>query len=165
MPSYFLLLTELWRLQASRGGATTWTSPPPTGIIRRATPVGVFAPLGGTLGPHRAKEHRGSSDYQMTAYLGSKQVVGESYYPSLQPCHHPLRCSSKNAPTRWTRYPWGRFSSEFLPPNDQPTCGSPEHAGLREPVSSLHNSQMRLFSRCPLCPNLSGVVCTHSADS
>ena len=102
----------------------------------------------------------------MAAYLDCSQVVGESYYPSLAPCHYATRCSTKNAPMRWTRYPWVRCSPGFPPPNDPPTCGSPEHAGLREQVPSLRNSQVRPFTRNPLClHNLPGAVLTHSADS
>ena len=77
-------------------------------------------------------------------------MVGESYCPSLPPCHHPAQCSTKNAPTRWTRYPWVGISPGCPPPYDHPNCGSPEHAGLNEQIPSLRNSQLRPFTRNPL---------------
>ena len=47
-------------------------------------------------------------------------------------CHHPALCSTKNAPTCWTGYPWGRFSPGFPPSNDHLTGRSLDDAGLRQ---------------------------------
>ena len=50
-----------------------------------------------------------------------------------------------------TRHPWGRISPGCRPPYDHPNCGSPEHAALREQIPSVWNSQLRPFTRSPLC--------------
>ena len=53
--------------------------------------------------------------------------------------HGPHRCpvgsssylvSTKSASKRWTRYPWGRFSPRFPPPNDHLTGRTPGDAGV-----------------------------------
>ena len=53
--------------------------------------------------------------------------------PIAPASHHTFsaQCSTKNAPTRWTRYLWGRFSPGCPPQYEHLNCGSPEHAGLR----------------------------------
>ena len=149
---YLLFLSELRRLQASEDGGIPQTSPRPVGSLLWATPAGVSAPPGGILPPHRGKQHWGSWEYHQAAYLVCSPLVGESYCPSLPPCHHPAQCSTKNTPTCWTRYPLGRISPGRPPPYNHPNCGSPEHAGLREQIPSLRNPQLRPFTCNPLCP-------------
>ena len=100
----------------------------------------------------------------VTSYLGCSQVVGESYYPSIPPCPHPAWYGTNKARMRRTSYPWGWFSPGLPPPNEHPTCGSPQHAGPGEQVLSLQNSEVRPFTRDPLCPNLPGAVGPHHAD-
>ena len=64
VPIYLLCLTELRRLQASRGGDIPQTSPPSAGSLFQATPAGVSAPPGGALPPHGGKQPWGSSEHQ-----------------------------------------------------------------------------------------------------
>ena len=151
VPIYLFYLTELISVQASGSSGIHQTSPTPGGSLLRATPAGVSAPPGGTLPPHQGKQHWRSSVCHHAAYLVCRPMVGESYCPSLAPCHHPAQYSTNNTPTRWTRYLWGRISQECPPPYDHPSCGSLEHAGLREHIASVGNLQLRPFTRNPLC--------------
>ena len=147
---YYLISFMLCTL-ASGGGGIPKASPLPAGSLLQATPARVSAPPGRTLPPHQGKQHWESSEYHQAAYLVCSPMVVDTYCPSLPPCHHPAQCSTKNAPTRWTRCPSGRISPGCPPPYDHPNCGSPEHAGLREHIPSLQNSQFRPFTPNPLC--------------
>ena len=83
--------------------------------------------------------------------------------PIVPACHHifSAQCSTKNAPTRWTRYPWGRFSPGYSPPYDHLNSGSPEHAGLREQIPlRLRLTVDALYSQPPLFSNHPGAVST-----
>ena len=71
-------------------------------------------------------------------------MVGESYCPSLGPCHHPAQCSTKNLPTHWTRYPWGWISLRPAPALVVPCTSMPVGTGL---------TQMAAYQ-----------VCSHSAS-
>ena len=61
------------------------------------------------------------------------------------------QCSTKNAPMRWTRYAWGRFSRRCPPPYEHFNCGSPEHVGLREQMPPRLGVTIEPFTRNPLC--------------
>ena len=108
-------------------------------------------PPRGTLLPHRGKQHWGSLKYHQAVCPVCSPMVGKSYCPSLPACHHPAQCSTKNTPTRWTRYPWDRISPRFPAPYDHPNWWSAEHAGLCRQIPSLENSQLRPFTHSPLC--------------
>ena len=80
-----------------------------------------------------------------------------------QACHHTFsaQCSTKNAPTRWTRYPWGRFCPGCPPPYNHLNSGSPGHAGLREQIPlRMRLTVEALYSQPPLFSNLPGAVST-----
>ena len=134
MPIYLLCVTELRMLQASEGGGIPKTSPPPVGSLLQATPAGVLAPPGGTLPWHQGRSN--SEDSWNTTRPLVLFAAQCSVRPITPACHHTFsaQCSTKNVPTRWTRYLWGRFSPGCPPPCDHLNYGSPEHAGLREQI-------------------------------
>ena len=161
VPTYLLCLTESRRLQASGGGGIPQTSPPPVGSLLRATAAGVLAPPGGTLPPHPGRSN--TEDRRNT----TKPLI---WFPaqwsmrSIAPASGHIfsaQCSTKNAPTRWTRYPWGRFSPGCPPPYHHLNCGSTEHAGLREQIAlRLGLTVEALYSQPPLFSNLPRAVST-----
>ena len=86
-----------------------------------------------------------------------------SVRPIAPACHHTfsVQCSTKNGPTRWTRYPSGRFSPGCPPPYDHLDSGSLEHAGLRAQIPlRLRLTVEALYSQPPLFSNLPGAVST-----
>ena len=86
-------------------------------------------------------------------------MVSASYCLSLHA--FSTQCSTKNAPTRWTRNPWGWFSPGCPPPCDDLSCGSPEHASLREQIPPrLALTVGALYSQPPLFSDLPGAVST-----
>ena len=158
---YLLCLTELRMLQASGGGVIPQTSPPPVGSLLQATPAGVIAPPGGILPPREGRSN--TEDRRNTTrpliLFAAKWLVR----PIAPACHHTFsaQCSTKNAPTRWTRYLWGRFSrgrpSTYIHPNSR----SPEHARLRQQfLLRLRLTLEALYSQPPLFSNLPGAVST-----
>ena len=104
----------------------------PLGVSFEPRLQAYWLPPEGGFPPTEGSNTGGSSEYQMAAYHHCSQMVSGSYYRSLPQCHHPALCSTKNAPTRGTRYPWGRLSPGFPPLDDHLTCRSPEDAGLRQ---------------------------------
>ena len=148
-------------LQASGGGGIPQTSPSPVGSLLRATPAGILAPPGDTLPPHQGRSN--TEDRRNTTRPLILFAAQCSVRPIAPACHHTFSAqfSTKNAPTRWTRYPWGWFSPGCPPPYDHLNSGSPEHAALREqtPVR-LGLTVEALYSRPPLFSNLPGAVCT-----
>ena len=118
VPIFLLGVTELRMLQPSRGGGIPQTSPPPVGSLLRATPAGVLASLRGTPPPHQgrstSKDHRNPP--RPLILFAAQWLVP----PSAPACNHMFskQCSTKNAPTPWTRYPWSRFSPGCPPPCD-----------------------------------------------
>ena len=86
-----------------------------------------------------------------------------SVHPIAPATHHTLsaQCSTKKAPMRWTRYPWGWLSPGCPPPYDHLNCGSPEHAGPHEQIPPrLALTVEPLYSQPPLFSNLPGAVST-----
>ena len=86
-----------------------------------------------------------------------------SVRPIAPACHYTFSapCSTKNAPSRWTRYPWGRFSPGCPPPYNHLNSGPPEHAGLCEQIPlRLRLTVAALYSQPPLFSNLPGAVST-----
>ena len=151
VPISLLCLTEQRKSQASGGGCIPEKSPPPVGSLLRATPGGVLAPPGGTLPPHQGRsnsEDRGNTTRLLILFAAQWSVRSFAQAP-----HHTFsaQCSTKNAPTRWTRYPWGRFSPGCRPPYDRLNCGSPEHATYVNRFPPDWDSQLRRFTRNPLC--------------
>ena len=134
VPIYLLCLSELRSLQASGCGGIPQTSPPPVGSLLRATPAAVLAPPGGTLPPHQGRSN--TEDHRNTTRPLILFAAQLSVRPIAPASHHTFsaQCSTKNAPMRWTRYPWGRFSPGCRPPYDHLNCESREHAGLREQI-------------------------------
>ena len=161
VPIYLLCLTELRMLQASGGCGIPQTSPPPVGSLLRATPAGVLAPPGGTLPPHQGgsnTEDRRNTTRRLILFAAQWLVC-----PIAPACHHTLstQCSTKNAPTRWTRCPWGPFSPGCPPPYHHLNSKSPEHAGLREQSPlRLRLTVQALYSKPPLFSHLPGAVST-----
>ena len=81
--------------------------------------------------------------------------------PFARASHHTfsVQCSSRNAPTRWTRYPLGWPSLGCAPPYSHLNSRSPEHAGLREEIPlRLRITVEALYSQPPLFSNLPGAV-------
>ena len=160
VPIYLLCSTELRRLQASGGGCVPQTSPLPFGSLLRATAAGILAPRGGTLPPHKGRSNTEDCWTTRPLILFAAQW---SVRPIAQASHHTLsaQCSTKNAPTRWTRYPLGWFSPVCQPPYDHLHCGSPEHAGLREQIPPrLGLTVEALYSQPPLFSILPRAVST-----
>ena len=161
VPIYLLCVTELRMLQASRGGGIPHSFPPAVGSLLRATLAGVLAPPGGTLPPHQARSN--TEDLENTTRPLILFAAQWSVRPIAPACHHTFsaQCSTKNAPTRWTRYPWGRFSPGYAPPYNHLNSGSPEHAGLREQIPlRLRLTVEALHSQPPPFSNLPGAVST-----
>ena len=100
----------------------------PLGVSFEPLPQQYRLPPGGTLPPHRGKQHWGSSKYHEAAYLVWSPMVGESYCLSFPTCHHPAQCSTKNAPTQMISSSWGRTSPECPHPYDHPNW---EHLNTR----------------------------------
>ena len=161
MPIYILCLTELRRLQASGGDGTPQTSPPTIWSLLRATHAGVLAPPGGTLPPHQGRsntEDRLNTTRPLILFAAQWPV-----HPIAPASHHTFsaQCGTKNAPRRWTRYPWGRFSPGCPLPYNHLICGSPEHAGLRGQIPPrLRLTVEALYSQPPLFSNLRRTVST-----
>ena len=161
VPIHLFCLTELRGLQASGGAGILQTSPPPVGTLLRATPAGVLAPPGGTLPPHQGRsntEDCGNTTRQLILFAAQWSVC-----PISPASHHTIsaQCSTNNAPTRWTRYSWGRFSPGCRPPYDHLNCGSREHAGLREHIPPrLGVTVEALYWQPPLFSNLPRAVST-----
>ena len=144
-------LTELRRLQASGGGGIPKISPRPVGTLLWATLAGVLAPPGGTRPPHKGRSN--TEDCQNTTrpliFFAGQWSVRPIAPASLDT--FSAQCSTKNAPTRWTRYSWGWFSPGCPPPYNHLNCGSPEHAGYVNRFPPDLDSQLRPFTRNPLC--------------
>ena len=161
VPIYLLCLTELRRLQASGGGGIPQTSPPPVESLLRATPAGVLAPPGGTLPPHKGRSN--TEDRQNTTRPLFLFAAQWSVCPIAPVSHRTFfaQCSTKSAPTRWTRYPWGWFSPGCPRPYNHLNYGSPEHAGLREQIPPrLALTVEAIYSQPPLFSNLPGALST-----
>ena len=146
-------------LQVSGGGGIPETSPPPVGSLLLATPAGVLAPPRGTLPPHQGRSN--TEDRPITIrpliLFGAQWLLR----PIAPACHHTFsaQCSTKNVPTRWTRYSWGWFSPVCPPPYDHLNSGSSEHADLREQISlRLRLTVEALYSQPPLFSSLPGAV-------
>ena len=158
---FIYCLPKLRMLQASGGGGIPQTSPPPVGSLLRATPAGVLAPPGGTLPLHQGMsntEDRRNATRPLILFAAQWSVR-----PIAPACHHTFsaQCSTKNAPMRWTRYPWGRFSPGCPPPYHHHNCGSPEHAGLREQSPlKLRLTVEALYSQPPPFSNPPGALST-----
>ena len=104
----------------------------------------IIGSLGGTFPQHRGRPHCGSLEYHQAAYVICSPMVSESYCPSLPACDHPAQCAGLG-----TR---GVGSVRGAPLHTTiRDCGSPEHAGLREQIPSLENSQLRPFTRNSIC--------------
>ena len=120
-----------------------------------------WLPAGGTLPPHQGKsntEERRNTTRPLILFAAEWSV--SLIAPA---CHHTFsaQCSTKNAPTCWTRYAWGRFSPGCTPPYGHLNSGSPEHAGLREQILlRLRLTFEALYSQAPLFSNLPGAVST-----
>ena len=161
VPICLFCLTELRRLQASGGSGIPWTSPPPDGSLLQATLAGLLAPLGGTLPPHP-----GEATLRIVGTpLGCLSCVQPNGWCVLLPqppiTHQSAQCSTKNTPSRWTRYTWGRFSRGYPPPYNRLNCRSPEHAGQCEQIPPrLVLIVEALYSQPPLFSNLAGAVST-----
>ena len=148
-------------MQASGGGGIPQTSPRPVGRLLLATPAGVLAPPGGTLPPHQWRSN--TEDRQNTTRPRILFAAQWSVRPIAPACHNTFsaQCSTKNAPTHRTRYPWGRFSPGCLLPYDNLDSGSPQHAGLREQIPlRLRLTVVAPYSQPPLFSNLPGAVST-----
>ena len=161
VPIYLRCLTELRLLQASRGNGIPQTFPPPVYSLLRATPAGVLAPPGGTLPPHQGRSN--TEDGRNTTRPLILFAAQWSVCPIAPACHHTFsaQCRTRNAPTRWTRYPSGRFIPGCPPPYDHFNCGSPEHAALREQIPlRLRLTVEALYSQPPLFSNLPGALST-----
>ena len=161
VPTYLLCLTELRRLQASGGGGTPQTSPAPLESLLRATPAVVLAPPGGTLPPHQRRSK--TEDRRNTTRPLMLFAAGWSVHPIASASHHTYsaQCSTRKAPTCWTRYPCGWFSLGCPPAYDHLNSGTPEHAGLREQIPlRLGLTVQARYSHPPLFSNLPGAVST-----
>ena len=118
-------------------------------------------PPGGTLPPHQGRSN--TEDRQNTTRPLILFAALWSVRPIAPACHHTFsaQCSTKNAPTRRTRYPWGRFSPGRPSPYDDLNCGLPGHAGLREQIPlRLRLTVEALYSQPPPVSNLPGAVST-----
>ena len=151
VPIYLLSLTELRRLQASGGGGIPQTSPPPVGSLLWATPAGVLAPPGGTLPSHQGRSN--TEDRRNTTRPLILFAERLSVRPIAPAFHHTFsaHCSTKKAPTRCTRYLWGRISPGCPPPYDHLNCGSPERAGPRENIRPRLGLTVEALYSQPLC--------------
>ena len=135
--------------------------PPPACSLLWATPAGVLAPPGGTLPPDQGRSD--TEDHRNTTrplILFAAQWLVRPIAPA---CHQTFcaQCSTKNAPTPWTRYPWGRFSPGCPPPYDHLNSRSPEHAGVCEQIPlRLRITVEALYSQPPVFSNLPGAVST-----
>ena len=161
VPIYLLCLTQRRRLQALGGGGIPQTSPTPVESLLRATPAGVLAPPGGILPPHQGTSN--TEDRPNTTRPLILLAAQWSLRPIAPASQHTFcaQCSTKNVPPRWTRYPWGWFSPGCPPPYYRLNAGSPEHAGLREPMPlKLRLTVEALYSQPPLFSNLPGAVST-----
>ena len=135
--------------------------PSPLGSLLWATSAGVLTPPGGTPPPHQGRSN--TEDRRNTTRRLILFAAQWSVRPTAPASHHTFsaQCSTKNAPTRWTRYPLGRFSPVCPPPYDHLHCGSPEHAGLREQVPPrLGLTVEALYLEPPLFSNLPRAVST-----
>ena len=161
LPIYLLCLTELRMLQASRGSGIPQTFHPPVGSLLWASPAGVLAPPGGKLLPHQGRSNTEDRRNSTRALILSAAQC--SVCPIAPACHHTfsVQCSTKNAPTRGTTYPWGRFSPGCPSPYDHLNSRSPEHAGLHEQIPlRLRLTVEALYSQPPPFSNLLGAVST-----
>ena len=120
-----------------------------------------IAPPGGTPPPHQGRsntEDRRTTTRQLISFAA--QWSGRPIAPASQHTFS-AQCSTKNPPTRWTRYQWGWSSPGCQPPYDHPNCGSPDHAGLREHLGPrLGLTVEALYLQPPLPSNVPGVVTT-----
>ena len=120
-----------------------------------------WPPPGGTLPPHQGRsntEDRRNTTRQIILFADQWSVR-----PIAPACHHTFsaQCSTKNASTRWTRYPWGQFSPGRPPPYDHLHSGSSEHTGLREQIPlRLRLTVEALYSQPPLFSNPPGALST-----
>ena len=120
-----------------------------------------WLPPGGTLAPHQGRsntEDRWNTTRPLILFAAQWSVR-----PIAPASHHTFsrQCSTKNAPTLWTRYPWGRFSPGCPAPYGHLNCGSPEHAGLREQIPHrLGLTVEALYSQPPVFSHLPRVVST-----
>ena len=161
VPFCLLCPTELRRLQASGGGGIPKTSPPPVESPLRANPAGVLAPPGGTPPPHQGRSN--TEDRRNTTRPLVLFAAQWSVRPIAPASHHKFsaQCSTKKAPTRWTRYPWDWFNPGCRPPYDHLNCASPEHAGLPEQIPPrLGLTVEALYSQPPLFFSLQRAVST-----
>ena len=161
VPIYLLCLIELRRLQASGGCGIPQTPPPPVESLLQATPAGVLAPPGGTLPPQQVRSN--TEDRRNTIRLLILFAAQWAVRPIAPASHHTFsaQCSTKNAPTCWTRYPWDWFSPGCPRPYDHLNSGSPEHAGLREQIPPRFRLTFEaLYWQPPLFSDLPGAVST-----
>ena len=161
VPIYLLCLSELRRSEASGGGGIPLTFPPPAESLLPATVAGVLPPPGGTRPPHQGRSN--TEDHRNTTRPLILFAAQWSVRPNAPASEHTfsVQCSTKNARTRWTRYPWVGFSPGCPLPYDHLNCGSPEHAGVREQTPPrLGLTVEALYSQSPLSSNLPGAVST-----
>ena len=119
-----------------------------------------LAPPRGTRPPHQGRSN--TEDHRNNTRLLILFAAQWSVRPIAPACNHTFsaQCSTKNAPTRWTRYPWGRFSQGCSPPYHL-NSGSPEHTGLCERIPlRLRLNIQALYSQPPLFSYLPGAVST-----
>ena len=120
-----------------------------------------WLPPEGTLPPHQGRsntEDRRNTTRRLILFaaLWSVRPIAPAYHLTFS-----AQSSTKNAPTRWTRYPCSWFSPGCPLPYDQLNSGSPEHAGLREQIPlRLRLTVEALYLQPSLFSNLPGTVST-----